>query len=300
MMEKYAIIEFRSAKFIKSDGDVIITGNQYRKRTEDESIDNRQKNDSFISLHQISAMLHVLLGCRPQSYLRPAYNKSYEIESIAKNSLIKITSANFYTTKSGDNSLSFEITQGNKAPWDSHKAMESIDSNGNVYSGAYVTWDSFRKKFLISKNKDWYNTIISFIEKYYGDVDLLKNKMSLIDVLVEISKNEKLKNELLLVMEDIQLSSFKMILNGVTNLNPISNNIGYNLAAQTLLMSIVKKTTIDGIIYIPVTEKIGCDLMSGIGYATIGDGGLAKLKGIIYADEDDIIDENFIHIYSNN
>ena len=40
--------------------------------------------------------------------------------------------------------------------------------------------------------------------------------------------------------------------------------------------------------------------MSGIGYATIGDGGLAKLKGIIYADEDDIIDENFIHIYSNN
>ena len=101
-------------------------------------------------------------------------------------------------------------------------------------------------------------------------------------------------------MEDIQLSSFKMILNGVTNLNPISKNEGYNLAAQTLLMSIVKKTTIDGIIYIPVTEKIGCDLMSGIGYATIGDGGLAKLKGIIYADEDDIIDENFIHIYSNN
>ena len=56
-MERYAVIEFKSAKFVKSKGDIIITKNQYRKRTAEESLDERQDEKSLIRTHQISAMI---------------------------------------------------------------------------------------------------------------------------------------------------------------------------------------------------------------------------------------------------
>ena len=296
-MERYAVIEFKSAKFVKSKGDIIITKNQYRKRTAEESLDERQDEKSLIRTHQISAMLHVLLGCRPKSHFRPMYKSSPIIDEMAKSALVKITSSNSYTNKKNENSLVFEFTQGKKAVWNSHKrGFETIDSNGNVYTNSYLTWDSFRRKYIISKNNFYYDTIIEFIEKHYGNIDALKKKMSLIDVLVDVRENKALKNEFLSIIKPFGVATIKKILNGETELYPLSSNEGYNLYAQTINTSCVYKTSVDGVIYVPVTKEIGNDLWNGIRYATIGDGGVAILREIcdeIKAEEDGLYDGDF-------
>lgn len=296
-MERYAVIEFKSAKFVKSKGDIIITKSQCRKRTAEESLDERQDEKSLIRTHQISAMLHVLLGCRPKSHFRPMYKSSPIIDEMAKGAWVKITSSNSYTNKKDENSLIFEFTQGKKAAIASHKpGLETIDSNGNVYTNSYITWDSFRMKYIISINKIYYDTIIEFIEKHYGNIDALKKKMSLIDVLVDIRENEPLKNEFLSVIPHKGVEYIKQVLNGKTKIDNFNNNKGYNLAAQTVNTSCVYKTSIDGVIYVPVTKEIGNDLWHGIRYATIGDGGVAILREIcdeIKAEEDGLYDGDF-------
>lgn len=303
-MERYAVIEFKSAKFVKTkgdksskDGDMIITKNENRRRKTEELLDETHGEKSLIRTHQISAMLHVLLGCRPKSYFRPMYESSPIIDEIAERARVKITASNSYTKKNSDNVLLFEFTQGKKAAIASHKlGLETIDSNGNVYTKSYITWDSFRMKYIISINKIYYDIIIEFIEKHYGNIDALKKKMSLIDVLVDIRENESLKNEFLSIIKPFDVSPIKKILNGETKIDNFNNNKGYNLAAQTINTSCVYKTSIDGVIYVPVTKEIGNDLWNGIRYATIGDGGVAILREIcdeIKAEEDGLYDGNF-------
>lgn len=305
-MERYAVIEFKSAKFVKTKGDksskggdMIITKNENRRRKTEELLDETHGEKSLIRTHQISAMLHVLLGCRPKSYFRPMYESSQEIDKMAEGAWVKITASNSYTKKNGDNVLLFEFTQGKKAAIDSDKpGLKTIDSNGNVYTKSYITWDSFRMKYIISKNKNYYDIIIEFIEKHYGNIDALKKKISLIDVFVDIRENEPLKNEFLSVIPHKGVEYIKKILDGETKITHFNDNKGYNLAAQTINTSCVYKTSVDGVIYVPVTKEIGNDLWNGIRYATIGDGGVAILREIcdeIKAEEDGLYDGDFFH-----
>jgi hypothetical protein len=74
-----------------------------------------------ITYHQISGMLHVLLGERPKPSLRSSVIEEIpEILELAKNSYIKITSFYEYETINGNEIVAKESFRERKSVWNSY------------------------------------------------------------------------------------------------------------------------------------------------------------------------------------
>lgn len=319
MRTKYAIIEIKSAKFVcdKNPDDYIFHHQDYipRKRTEDQNVTIPEKETDLITKHQVSAMLHAMLGSRPVSYIHGSlYSSSDEINELANNSLIRADNTFCYvqSTQKGDiNRVVSELTQSRKSHYRSRKKSKTLCENGDILNGKF-TWDSMKRRLMFKTHKNGEN-MYTYIMNYFHSVcpdETLFEKHELVDFLRILSQDEVIKNKLITFFnDDIKQpkTAFISILTGIPcseglegDVNGNWNSTEYNLAAQTLTKSIKRKITLDATIMIPVTNDVARTFVTSKRFATFGDNGVAILKGIESHNEDDLIyKKGFTNIYKN-
>lgn len=319
MITKYAVIEIKSAKFvvlcknktknkIKPDDYVCHHGRSPEQRTKEQCVDIPEVETDLITKHQVSGMLHAMLGSRPVSYIHGSlYSSSNVIDELANNSLIKVNNKFCYKIN-GIPNVFREITQSRKSHYDSNKPdLVTISESGEVFNGKLTWWD-MKKRFMIKTHKKYgnmYDYIMNFLHSICKDESLFNNH-NIIDFFKIITKDPEVKEKALAFFEDEDFGVKKGGLNFINMINGVKGTIGFegsnksngNLAAKTITKGIKTKISLDATILVPVTNDVARTFVTSKRFATFGDDGVAIFRGIESYNEDDLIyEENFIKIY---
>ena len=243
-----------------------------QKRSESESANFVEA----ITVHQISNMLHTLVGERPiPSFRVTFYQRNEDIFNLASNSLLKIDTPKT-TKKVKDDVYEVyvdEFTKVNKSANDSWTKAQKIQ------------WFKIKKKMDVH-----FNEFITIINKTLG-----------YDVLSEPFENllnayAKYGNKLDVVIEFLLKNKKTPIANFLTKENPDRSEITKNnLLGETIISGIDVVQVLDGEILVPYSESFVEKIIKNS--TNILDGGYVKIIGVVY--EDEIYDSHEFTLVSN-
>jgi hypothetical protein len=263
MSDKYLHIKFRGGGLFPKNTNTKDFTYHVTKGREKRSL---RKNGNFkepITVHQISNLLHVLMGERPVPSFRYAgYKKIDEIFEMAMNSYLKIDSPKQEINRKGV--ITEEFTQEIK-----RLGKSAVDSWSKP---SHIEWFKI-KKYL---TPELFDVFIDLMTKALGYNPLYKPFMDLVNIQSKIG-SDRLSD----VFEFIKLNRKTPLYNFFTKEKP---NI-YEFTANTRLGGVVnsgidKVIILDGEIYVPITDKQIDKLVMNV--ATILDGGLASIVGVVY------------------
>lgn len=249
--------------------------------------------EHLIRMEQVSNMLHVLSGCRPVPTYRYTLRKRIkEIDELAINSWYKLDCQPFYETKNGKY-LFLEFTQGKKWIKNANRPdLRTVSSNGIVFE-AYVTWGELYRKYYFSDNEK-YNLILSKFKEWYGK-DSFKVDYSLVDFILKLSEDPKIKSEIIEFSKQIQCNDLALVAQKITkglSFNHISgdDSTNFNLARKSINVNVVKKITLNGYIKVPIDNNTNLfkEIVNGVRCANFLDGGIASIVGIDPDTSDDL------------
>ncbi len=325
---KYIILSFKDAglwlskpKNIKDcvfDAFVYKNGKKWMKRNEHPLARNTILNlfdenlfdKSLIGFEQVSNMLHVLCGCRPVPTYKETFRKRQTfIDEITKNVWCKVTNSLYFTDKNDIKRPIYEIVQGRKFVPNANRNDIGTYSLllDKRFDGDYFTWDTFKKR-LYYTDECQYNFIINKLKEWYGK-DSFSKDYSLVDLLVYLSVNKGLKDEMLDFFKlnktyDIFSKIVKYAVDNekykVTGFNNAKeSNENYNLAKLVVNYSPLYKLCISGEFIIPIKDdKIYNIIMNGVRFCTFLEKGVVSIKDTTdYIDEDYLESEGFEQIF---
>lgn len=269
-MNKYLELSFKNAG-------LIITDNKTNggKQTKDKlpyslNYDNsRNVCDRFnkpITIFQVSNVIHKLFGERPVPTFR--YSAIHRIEYLynkASESYLKI---DYVLDKNGD--FIKETFMTNKGVHNAYSPTFTID------------WFKVKKMlFNINYNNDAYVDFLFLIN------DLYNEKPQSFNDLVDMIKNDKNKdnyNKVINFFSERKLKTFTYIFKNqgetINKIPSIQNTINYGIDYKSIF---------EGKIYVPINEDDIEKIKKGPGTATILDGGIVKIEGIL--NEEDLPDD---------
>ena len=274
MSDKILHIKFRNAKlFIKDNGtkDFVFNVGGYGKRKD-------RVNGNFvepITVHQVSNLLHVLMGERPvPSFRKSFYPRVENIFNIAQNGYLKIDTPTEVVKRKDGEVTQFigEVTTLNKSAWDSW----TKPSNIQWYKIEKYFGEELFKEFITKMNKAvGYNVT----HKPFMELLNITNKFegNLFDDILEF----------LLINKKTPIINF--ITKDVCNISEVTMN--YRTLGETVVRGIDNAKFLSGEIYLPMDDEYINKLK--VNTATILDGGLATIVDVIDSDdfyESDIVD----------
>jgi hypothetical protein len=278
-MEKYLVLEFTNAGFFKKHKgtkDFIFDAKGKRKRAE--SLFYKEP----ITVHQVSNVIHVLFGERPKPSLREVAfgNVDYYYKK-ALQSYLKINS---YKRKITDKKTNVEREEFISEMLQTKKVVQDAWS-----TNFFMYWERVSKML----GKDMYNEFTSLLSKLFEVKDITE-KYSFMDLREEvirrgmISKPEEknTKKTSLDIFFDKLVESKKSSLVTYFLYDKRRNEI--NKAANikvTVNIGTERVTKISGEIIIPVSEEDISKLSKHKGCATILDGGIVFIKGLLNENE---------------
>lgn len=267
-------------------------------------------NKPLIGFEQVSNMLHVLCGCRPVPTYKETFRKRQNfIDEITKNTWCKINNSLYYTTKDNIKKPIYEIVQGKKFVPNANNASINTYSSllNKIFKGDYFTWHTLKKRFCYDQN-DKYVLLMNKLKDWYGK-DSYKEDYSLIDLIVYLSVNKNLKDEMLSFFEQNKfIDIFKNIINCALNNakykvtgfnNAGETNENYNLAKIVINSSPLYKICINGEFVIPIeNNKVYNTIMNGVRFCTFLEGGVVSIINTTdFIDEDYLECEGFKQIF---
>lgn len=279
MINKYIKFKFTNAKFFdknKRTKDYVIkvTANKKGKIILSDSKRSEEELTSFrepITVHQISNMLHTIVGERPvPSFRKVFYSRNEDIFNIALNSFLKIDSPKIIRKVNGEEIETF--------------IPEFIKVNKSKYN----SWSN--PKLL------YWNKIKKYMGKYYQEFISRLNKTLSYDV-----EKEPFENLFLIAINTNKFDNLfewlvkikkTPIVNFFTkkkfNRSEITKNIQNGLG-ETLISGIDKVNVIDGEILVPYKDEFANKVIKNS--TNILDGGFCEIVGIVYADEIENVDK---------
>lgn len=269
-MKKIIKITFKNAKlfpFDKNGKDFVSDMGIRNKRIE------QLMFKEPITVHQISNMLHKMMGERPvPSFRTVCYDRQEDIFQMAQNSFLKINTIKKYNKKKDRFEFPKEIIRVKKSVHDGWNPVPAI------------FWAKIKKQM-----GDKFNEFIMRFSDLMGYNVLTKPFIDYKSCGVDDPKFNVLYNWL----EEIK---FKSIGNYLTKDGTNSSDLTKGgVLMETVVSGIAYINNLSGVIYVPVTEE---QLERFIyNTATILDGGLAEIVGVYYEEElvnDDDFDEAII------
>ena len=283
-MENYLILEFKDAGFFKKN-----------KGTNDFIFDmngKRQRRDSLfykepITVNQVSNMIHVLFGERPKPSLREvAFGNVDYYHKKAMQSYLKINSyrRTIKDKKTNEERKEFvsEVLQTKKSVSDSWSKNE------------FVYWERIAKHL----GKPLFTEFTELLSKLFKVKDITE-KYSFMELRDEVmtkglaTKDEERNTrttELDIFFDKLTENSMRPL---VVNFLYKNRRTEINKAPRikiTVNISTEMVTKLSGEIVIPVTDEDILKLDSHKGCATILDGGVVFIKGIVSANEVNVSD----------
>lgn len=265
-MSKYLILEFKNAglfrRNIKTKDKIFDLCNQRDRKDEFEFVEP-------ITVFQISNMLHVLFGERPVSSVRASLYKSIlEIEMLAKNSYLKITS---YCDSSGK--YQSEKIQLNKAVWNSWNPQ------------SFMNWERVKKLLGDELFMQFSEMVKDVFKKNISEISFNEVKCRILQ-----NKDERIDKMFVILNKNGKKPLFDSIYgkgNEPTNINKNSRTI------LTVLSGLDNIIRLSGQIMVPITEENLVKIKQNKGCATILDGGMVYIKDIIPSNFANPIEDGF-------
>jgi hypothetical protein len=217
-----------------------------------------------ITVHQVSNMLHTLIGERPfPSFKTVFHSRNEEVFELANNSFIKITSPKINKKVNGEIVETFieETIMLNKASWNSWSKPKVI----HWFKIKKLLGNNFDKFIeLLNENLE-YNATTKPFEELINIYSVYGSKLDkTISFLKEINKTP--------------------IINFLTKLEPDRSEITRNsLLGETIVSGIDKVYVLDGEILVPFEQSFVDKLVKT--RTRILDGGFVKIEGFYYLDE---------------
>lgn len=285
----------------------------YRKEGKRTNFASIKDNPIRITYKQISNVLHVLCGCRPVPSYRKSFLKSVPvIDEIAKTAYIKFANSTTYTTKDGETKYCIEFTEGKKLPWDSHAKIKTYNKDKTICVNGYITWSLLYKRYGIYR-KESYDELLRLFAKTYGDtIENIKKKYSLLDFLIELSKDIYDKAELVDYFNSFKCTAMVNILNSkgdekvirTSNFSVFNTNQADNLAALCINTNPTYKICLSGEVCLFIDDQdekqrdVLYEMLNGTHYATFLDGGYVhNLRCDNYEISDyELLNDGFIKI----
>jgi hypothetical protein len=272
MDDKYIKISFKNAKLFPKN---IKTKDVVTNLT----IDNKGKfilkhskraekiNSCFkepITVHQISNMLHTLIGERPvPSFKKVFYSRNEEIFKLANNSFIKINSPKTTKTVNGELIETFinETITTDKASWNSWSKPKVIH------------WFKIQK--FLGENFDTFIGLLSEVLDYNATTKPFEELVNIYSIYG--SKLDKTIS----FLKEINRTP---IINFLTKLESDRSEITKNgLLGETIVSGIENVYVLDGEILVPFEQSFVDKLVKT--RTKILDGGFVKIEGFYYLDE---------------
>lgn len=272
MDDRYMMLSFKNAKLLPKDiktkdvvanlsvsskGKLIFT---HSKRAE-------KLNSCFkepITVHQVSNMLHTLIGERPAPSFRTTfYTRNNEVFELANNSFIKINSPKTEKTVKGELVETFieETIKLDKASWNSWSKPSVIH------------W--FKVKKLLGENFDTFIDLLNEVLDYNATTKPFENLVNIYSIYG--SKLDK-------SISFLKGISRTPIINFLTKPDPDRSEITKNgLLGETVVAGVDIAYFLDGEILVPFNQSFVDKLIKTT--TNILDGGLVKFEGIYYLDE---------------
>lgn len=217
-----------------------------------------------ITVHQISNMLHSLIGERPvPSFRKTFYKRDEDIFELAKKSFLKINSPKILKDIKGESVEIYieEFTKVNKSAWNSWAKHQTIQ------------WFKI-KKYL----GDNYDKFIEIMNESLG-YDVSKEPF---EKLLNLYRKEGVKLDA--VIKFLLEKKKTPIVNFLTKEDPDKSEITKNtLLGETIVSGIDKVFVINGEILIPYNQFFVDKLTKNS--TNILDGGFVKIEGVFYEDE---------------
>lgn len=281
MSEKFIKIKFCNAKFfqkniktkdfvanldINSKGKFIL---KHSKRV-DEPVNSFKEP---ITVHQVSNVLHTLIGERPvPSFRKTFYKRNEDIFNLALDSFVKIDSPIVKTKRKGEDIETFisEMTKLDKMAWNSWSKPQSIQ----WFKIEKFMGEHFEEFVNLMNESLGYNVLTKPFESLIGICTYNSNLNKVIDFL-----NENKKTPLV-----IFFSKFDSDRSEITR----NTKLG-----ETVLSGIDYVNFLSGEIIVPYNEDFANMIVKNS--TNILDGGYAEIVGVFYQDELEDV-ESFIPI----
>ena len=233
MQDKYITVNFKDAALFLNKGKKISdyvndfsSSKKWLKRNEHELAKETikyftvQDKEVFlkdlIRFEQVSNMLHVLCGYRPV----PTYRKTFldrkrikEIDDIAKNGIYKLSNICYYHANDDNKILPIcETILGKKWILNANiqNGLNTLTKDYKSFSGD-ITWHTLYQRYYFSNNL-LYNNIIDKFQQWYGNKHF-KDDMSLIDLILFLAEEKKLKDEMISFFTENKIATFINIIN---------------------------------------------------------------------------------------
>ncbi len=284
-----------------------------------------------ITYHQIGNMLHVLMNERPVPTIRETkvpYSLDKNIMDIAKKSIISYTpqiySLKYNSKRESKYGVNYEMGQGNKSQYNSHSKNNSmswqrfIDLYGVEYFDKFTKvlkecnvgfkssdetsfielrglFDKYKKESTTNKTDEEKEIIIenNELNKYIKTNPLLNKYSKLKKLLLEGNGFSKKK------LGDTK--TFNYLFNDAKSSESAYNQSSYTPNTPKIfkinnIRSVIKWKKYSGLIYVPIDETYLRKIRNSKGFATLLDGGIVRIEGII----DNLLDEKLNNpIYLN-
>lgn len=276
MDNKYIKLRFSNAKLFPKNNETkdivanvaISKGNLIFKhsRRSDEAVNSFREP---ITVHQISNMLHTLVGERPVPSFRTTFYKADTgIFNIANRSYLKITSPKQIRKLGGEDVLTFlsEMVATGKSVWNSNSKPPTVQW---FKVKKYLSDELFGELIELINEQVGYDVLSKPFENLWGIYDKYGDKLNHIITLIKDNKKTPIANFLMGVSEPrggISTALFEKVVRGVDTVH-----------------------FLDGEILIPYDDKFVNRLVKNS--TNILDGGLVEIVGVFYDDEIDGVDE---------
>jgi len=265
MSDKILHIRFSNAKLFVKDPrtkDFVATIGGYKKRVD-------RVNGNFIepiTTHQISNMLHVLMGERPvPSFRKVLYPRVENIFNIASNGYLKIDTPTEIVKRKDNEVTQFlkEVTILNKSAWNSWAKPNTIQ------------WFKIEKYF----GKELFDIFVFKMSRAIGYKVNSKSFMNLLNI-VNRFENGLFDDELKFLGENKKTPIINFLTKNIADISEITKN--YKTLGETIVKGIDNVNFLSGDIYLPIKNEDILKLKTNS--ATILDGGLASIVEIIDID----------------
>lgn len=272
MTDKFIKLSFKNAKLFPKNEKTKDFVNLINLNSKNKLILKREKRTNLkfssfkepITVHQISNILHVLVGERPKSSFRESfYSRNDSIFQLANNSYLRINSPKTTIVKKDETIETYisEFTKLGKSASDSWKKDQTIQwFKIKKYMGPY--FDEFIT--LINKSLG-YDVLSQPFENLLNSKSKFGTKLD--DVISYLFSKEKTP-----------------IVNFLTKEAPDRSEITKNiLLGETIVSGIDKVFVINGEILVPYEQSFVDKLMKNT--ANLLDGGFVRIEGVFYDDE---------------
>lgn len=258
MKKQFLVLGFRNAGFFKLHRgvkDFVSDIDGKRKRVETSAYEEP------INVHHISNVLHVLFNERPVPSLRKvSFQRVEHYYNMALNSYLRIDSIKY---KRGDKEYYIpEKIQTKKSVYNAHSTEE------------VMYWARLKK----AVGEDLYAEFLTIMYSLFGS-NIVKNK-TLEEVIIDLNLNFKNNKQLLAFYNKLKQDGKTSVFDYLTNKSRTNINAARSVKL-TINNGFEEITKLFGRIVISLEEKDIENLQNSSGVATILDGGLVYIVGLI-------------------